>query len=56
MALEKVPKVVGDNGDIHISYDLNKLLNQTDKLAHHSMLDISCFILLNSSRLISPRA
>ncbi|CAM2986241.1 ATP-dependent chaperone ClpB [Legionella worsleiensis] len=32
-ALEKLPKVSGTGGDIHISNALNKLLNLTDKLA-----------------------
>jgi ATP-dependent Clp protease ATP-binding subunit ClpB len=31
--LEKLPKVSGDDGDVHVSNSLNKLLNQTDKLA-----------------------
>ena len=32
-ALEKLPKVTGTGGDIHISNNLNRLLNLTDKLA-----------------------
>jgi len=32
-ALDKLPKVSGTGGDIHISNALNRLLNQTDKLA-----------------------
>ncbi len=32
-ALDKLPQVQGTGGDIHISNDLNKLLNLTDKLA-----------------------
>ena len=32
-AVEKLPKVEGAAGDVHISTDLNKLLNVTDKLA-----------------------
>ncbi len=32
-ALDKMPSVSGDNGDVHISNDLNRLLNKTDKLA-----------------------
>jgi ATP-dependent Clp protease ATP-binding subunit ClpB len=32
-SLEKLPKVSGTGGDIHISNALNRLLNQTDKLA-----------------------
>jgi ATP-dependent Clp protease ATP-binding subunit ClpB len=32
-ALERLPKVEGTGGDIHISNDLNRLLNLTDKLA-----------------------
>lgn len=31
--LNRLPQVEGGNGDIHISQDLNRLLNQTDKLA-----------------------
>ena len=31
--LDKLPKVEGNAGDLHISNDLNRLLNQTDKLA-----------------------
>jgi ATP-dependent Clp protease ATP-binding subunit ClpB len=31
--LEKLPKVEGSPGDLHISNDLNRLLNVTDKLA-----------------------
>ena len=33
-ALDSLPKVSGDDGDLHISNALNKLLNQTEKLAH----------------------
>ncbi len=32
-AIERLPKVSGDAGDVHISNDLNRLLNQMDKLA-----------------------
>lgn len=32
-ALEKLPKVSGTGGDIHISNGLNRLLNLTDKLS-----------------------
>lgn len=32
-ALERLPTVSGDAGDVHISSELNRLLNQTDKLA-----------------------
>jgi ATP-dependent Clp protease ATP-binding subunit ClpB len=32
-ALDRLPKVEGAAGDVHISNDLNKLLNVTDKLA-----------------------
>lgn len=32
-ALNKLPKVTGTAGEIHISNELNRLLNQTDKLA-----------------------
>lgn len=32
-AIERLPKVSGDAGDVHISNDLTRLLNQTDKLA-----------------------
>jgi ATP-dependent Clp protease ATP-binding subunit ClpB len=32
-ALENLPKVHGDDGDVHVSNELNRLLNQTDKLA-----------------------
>ena len=32
-ALDRLPSVEGDAGDIHISNDLGRLLNQTDKLA-----------------------
>src|SRR5580698_6108855 len=31
--LDRLPKVEGSHGDIHVSNDLNKLLNVTDKLA-----------------------
>jgi len=31
--LDHLPQVEGDNGDIHISNDLNRLLNRCDKLA-----------------------
>jgi ATP-dependent Clp protease ATP-binding subunit ClpB len=33
VALDRLPKVEGTGGDVHISNDLNKLLNLTDKLA-----------------------
>ncbi len=33
-ALDRLPKVEGTPGEIHISNDLNRLLNVTDKLAH----------------------
>ncbi|MBU0499172.1 MAG: ATP-dependent chaperone ClpB [Gammaproteobacteria bacterium] len=32
-ALERLPSVQGAGGDLHVSNDLNRLLNQTDKLA-----------------------
>jgi ATP-dependent Clp protease ATP-binding subunit ClpB len=32
-AIERLPKVEGTGGDIHISNDLNRLLNLTDKIA-----------------------
>ncbi|RTZ66983.1 MAG: type VI secretion system ATPase TssH, partial [Aquificaceae bacterium] len=32
-ALDKMPSVSGDDGDVHISNDLGKILNKTDKLA-----------------------
>ena len=32
-ALERLPKVEGASGDVHVSNDLNRLLNVTDKLA-----------------------
>ena len=32
-ALDRLPRVEGSGGDVHISNDLNKLLNLTDKLA-----------------------
>lgn len=32
-AIERLPKVSGDDGDVHVSNDLTRLLNQTDKLA-----------------------
>ena len=32
-ALDKMPSVSGDDGDVHISNSLGKLLNKTDKLA-----------------------
>src|SRR6185369_11501894 len=32
-ALDKLPKVEGAPGDVHVSQDLNRLLNVTDKLA-----------------------
>lgn len=31
--LQRLPKVEGGNGDIHVSQDLRRLLNQTDKLS-----------------------
>ena len=34
-ALDRLPKVEGAAGEVHISNDLNKLLNVTDKLAQH---------------------
>jgi ATP-dependent Clp protease ATP-binding subunit ClpB len=33
MLLQRLPKVEGTGGDVHISNDLNRLLNLTDKLA-----------------------
>src|SRR3990172_2929092 len=33
VALDRLPKVEGNSGDVHISNDLNRLLNLTDKLA-----------------------
>ncbi len=32
-AMEKLPSVQGGSGDVHVSNDLNRVLNQTDKLA-----------------------
>ncbi len=32
-ALDRMPAVEGGDGDVHVSNDLNKLLNKTDKLA-----------------------
>ncbi len=32
-AIDRLPQVTGTAGDIHVSNDLNRLLNQTDKLA-----------------------
>ena len=32
-AMERLPQVQGAGGDVHVSNDLNRLLNQTDKLA-----------------------
>ena len=32
-ALERLPQVQGNAGDLHVSNDLGRLLNQTDKLA-----------------------
>src|SRR6185369_10371023 len=32
-ALDRLPKVEGAGGEVHLSNDLNKLLNLTDKLA-----------------------
>ncbi|MDT8387685.1 MAG: ATP-dependent chaperone ClpB [Thiogranum sp.] len=32
-ALDRLPSVEGTGGDVHVSTDLNRLLNQTDKLA-----------------------
>ena len=32
-AIERLPRVEGTGGDVHISNDLNRLLNLTDKLA-----------------------
>ena len=32
-ALDRLPKVTGTPGDVHVSQDLNRLLNVTDKLA-----------------------
>ena len=32
-ALDQLPKVEGTPGDVHVSHDLNRLLNVTDKLA-----------------------
>ncbi len=32
-ALDRLPSVQGAGGDVHVSNDLNRLLNQTDKLA-----------------------
>jgi ATP-dependent Clp protease ATP-binding subunit ClpB len=32
-ALDRLPKVEGTGGDVHVSNDLNRLLNLTDKLA-----------------------
>ncbi len=32
-ALERLPRVEGSGGDVHVSNDLNRLLNVTDKLA-----------------------
>ena len=32
-ALERLPRVEGSAGDVHLGKDLSRLLNQTDKLA-----------------------
>ncbi|MGH8373117.1 MAG: Clp protease N-terminal domain-containing protein, partial [Gammaproteobacteria bacterium] len=32
-SLDKLPEVQGHGGDVHVSNELNRLLNQTDKLA-----------------------
>lgn len=47
-ALEKLPKVSGVGGDIHISNSLNRLLNLTDKLAQQkkdSFISSELFVL-----------
>lgn len=47
-ALDKLPKVTGTQGDIHISNGLNRLLNLTDKLAQEkkdSYISSELFIL-----------
>ncbi len=47
-ALDKLPKVTGTQGDIHISNGLNRLLNLTDKLAQEkkdSFISSELFIL-----------
>ncbi len=47
-ALDKLPKVSGTGGDIHISNSLNRLLNLTDKLAQQkkdSFISSELFIL-----------
>lgn len=36
LALNRLPKVSGNNGDIHISNTLNRLLNLTDKLSQQN--------------------
>lgn len=46
--LDKLPKVEGNAGDLHISNDLNRLLNQTDKLAQQrndSFISSELFVL-----------
>jgi ATP-dependent Clp protease ATP-binding subunit ClpB len=47
-ALERIDKVSGSQGDVHISNDLNRLLNITDKLAqqrHDQYIPSELFIL-----------
>jgi len=46
--LDGLPKVAGNAGDLHISNDLNRLLNQTDKLAqkrNDSFISSELFVL-----------
>ena len=46
--LDALPKVTGNAGDLHISKDLNRLLNQTDKLAQNrndSFISSELFVL-----------
>src|SRR3954463_2417463 len=47
-ALEKLPTVQGTPGDVHVSQDLNRLLNVTDKLAQertHADISPELFVL-----------
>lgn len=40
-ALDKLPKVSGVGGDVHISNSLNRLLNLTDKIAQQKKIILS---------------
>ncbi len=47
-AIDRLPKVEGAGGDVHLSNDLNKLLNLTDKLAqerHDQYISSELFVL-----------